>query len=345
MSRKVVRNSVASMASELYEEHVSTGMSYAEIARRRGLNPNTVRRAVSEFLRSEIAAANSGADVTAEELAALAEINQLFMEAVDPTPTHGEISIDSEFVAILFAGCFHLGGRWTFHAEMRKWIDRVMAHEFTRVGLFGDEIDNFIGGARTGAWASYEQALNPILQRFAWERWLDRISGKVLWATTSQHGTKWDRMRGFSPISDSYRRRGIPVYTSGYINLRVGEVTYRVAIAHEFPGRSMYNPVHALFRALWQRYPNADIIAQADRHINSYACVPYGIEEYIAGNRNSAYAHLIQIGTLKGGPEPYTMSGWGHGYVGWWWVCLGGRRFSVKVTDDFDDVKLFSKRK
>lgn len=334
---------------ELYEEHERTGLSYAEIARRRGINPNTARRLVWEYRRQSgkrgedgaLEAGDINSDIGIEELEEFAELSQLISEAADPVATHSRIRIDGQFVAILLAGCFHVGGRWTFHRQVREWLERALAHDFTHIGLFGDEIDNFIAGAKTGAWSSYMQALSPPVQRMLWEKWLDRIGHKVLWATTSQHGTLWDNMRGYSPVMDAYRRRGIRVYDVGYIDLEVGDLVYHIAISHSFPGHSIYNPVHALFRAVWQRYPNADVVAQADKHVHAYSIVPYGIEECLAGRRQSPYVHLIQIGTAKGGAEPYTMRGWGHSYTGWWWLCLFGREHKIRVTSDFDDVLMW----
>ena len=144
------------------------------------------------------------------------------------------------------------------------------------------------------------------------------------------------------PIKDMYLRFKIPFFDGqGYIKLYLGDQIYQLAVAHEFPGNSMWNVLHPQKRALWQRFPNADLIAQADKH--QYAVMDtdvYG-NEVNAGNRPSTQLLLIQIGTAKGGPDPYTIRSWERGIMEWPIVVFYPDKHLMKVTRSVDDALMW----
>jgi hypothetical protein len=320
-----------------------------------GINHNSARRCLSIY-RSHSKSNVSLTDIkddrpqkeitdeALENLLELARLTQIEMMKIDPVITHLEIDLrDAKGPqAFLLAGCMQTGGRWTWHDFIRQQLQKAISHPSVWIGFFGDDIENFKSGTFAGAMSQYEQALQPPLQRRAWELFLDTVKNRVKWAMWSQHGTIWDARDGFTYIKDLYLKRNIPFFDGfGYIKLQVGKQEYQVAVSHEFPGSSMYNKTHAQKRALWTRFPLADVIAQADKH--QYAISEedvYGLE-VAAGSRKSPYVHLVQIGTAKAGPDKYTIQSWEPGTAEWPWMVLYPDRHLVKMTRHFEDVMMW----
>jgi len=331
-----------------FEWKVKNKATWAETGQKFDLNPNTLRGRWSDWCKlNGHAPEASPEDIEAETLT-LAEKIQKLMELkqeiegiVDPVITHQDIDLKTQQpVAILLAGCMQLGGRWTFDSLIRTKFEECLSLERTYIGLFGDEIENFYSGSFAGAKSVYDQLITPDLQRVQWDAYLDRIQDRALWGLASQHGTIWDeRKAGYVPIKQTYLSRGIPFFDGqAYVTLHVGKQRYKLAVAHEFPGNSMWNPNHGQKRALWQRFPLADVVAMADKHQYSIQEFMYGNNEYLAGDKASPFVYLVQIGTAKGGPDPYSIRGWERGQTEWPWVVLWPDEHKVKVTRHFEDV-------
>jgi transposase-like protein len=322
--------------------------TWPETAQRFGVHPDTLRARVSEWARE-----NGEGDTVddfvdsamslEEKIEALMRLAQDVQQSVDPVLTHKTIRLDVDRpVAILLAGCMQLGGRYTFHSVIKTQFNRCISLDRTYVGLFGDEIDNFYAGTFAGAGSEYDQLIVPKLQRTQWENYLNRIQDRTLWGLASQHGTIWDEKKGFVPIKDMYLERNIPFFDGqAYISLYVGDERYKLAVAHEFPGNSMYNPNHPQKRALWQRFPLADVIAMADKHQYSVQEFMYGDNEFLAGDKASPFVYLVQIGTAKGGPDKYTIRSWERGQTEWPWMVVWPNEHKVKITRHFDDVEMW----
>lgn len=320
-----------------------------------GINPDSGRRC-THIYRSQSKSTVSITDLVddrseeavsdeaLENLMELARMAQVEMMKIDPVVTHLDIDLTNAKgpQAFLLAGCMQTGGRWTWHDFIRKQLERAISHPSVWIGFFGDDIENFKSGTFAGAMSQYEQALQPPLQRRILELFLDKVQSRVKWAMWSQHGSMWDARDGFSYIKQLYLARNIPFFDGfGYIKMHVGNQEYQVAVSHEFPGSSMYNKTHAQKRALWQRFPLADVIAQADKH--QYAISEedvYGLE-VAAGSRKSPYVHLVQIGTAKAGPDKYTIQGWEPGTAEWPWMVLYPDKHLVKMTRHFEDVMMW----
>ena len=331
-------------------------LPYAEIMEMYGLTKTALANRLNR-LRNKIAAgealsleahfAAQGVEKPDTDIQVIEEairaIQQL-QARYDPVITHYHHTIKTgKPIAILLAGCMQIGGRWTYHSMIREKLEQMLSCPGIYMGQFGDEIENFQARSFAGERSVFDQAIEPRLQRILWDKWLDRVEGLTLWAVGSQHGTIWDeRVKGFAPLKYTYVDRGIPFFDGqSYYKLTVGTEDYNLAIAHEFPGSSIYNPNHPQGRALWQRYPNADVVAMADKHQYSVQERQVYGPEVLAGNRPSPYVYLIQIGTAKGGPDPYTIRGWERGQTEWPWLVLWPDQHLMKVTRHFDDVRLW----
>lgn len=323
------------------------GIPYVQTARDRGWNTNTARRYVQVYKATLPAEPKKTEEEINDEM--LMEIleharkGQQLMAEIDPVITQLDLTFKTvQPVAFLFAGCMQVGGRWTYHDLIYQRLSQALSLPNVYIGFFGDDIENFKSGTFAGAMSQYEQALQPPMQRRAWELFLDRVKHRVQWGMWSQHGAIWDERDGHTYVKDMYKQRKIPFFDGmGYIRLHVGTEEYQLAVSHEFPGSSMYNKTHAQKRALWQRFPNADVIIQADRH--QYAIHEedvYG-SEFAVGNRASPFVHLIQIGTAKGGPDKYTIRGWEPGATEWPWMVFYPDRHVIKATRHWEDVLLW----
>ena len=276
-----------------------------------------------------------------EELLELARRGQAAMMKIDPVIVNCEVDLSgvTSPQVFLLAGCMQTGGRWTYHELIRERLENVVNNDNFWIGFFGDDVENFQSGTFAGAMSQYEQALQPPLQRRAWELFLRKVQHRVKWATWSQHGTLWDEREGFSYIKKLYLDAGIPFFDGmGYIRIRCGQQQYKVVVSHELPGSSMYNKNHAQKRALWQRFPNADVIAQADKHQYAITEEDAYKMEYAAGNRQSEYVWLVQIGTAKGGPDKYSIRGWETGATDWPLMVLYPDQHLIKITRHWDDA-------
>lgn len=318
----------------------NTDLTRRQIAELLFISERQVKRYL-ELFRAGKRQPPDGYDWRIDALLNHAAMGQALYAMIDPVITHKTIRIETDGpVAVMLAGCFQLGGRWTFHGALQGPLRDILSHPSMRVGLFGDEIENFHHRSFAGARSANQQALQPELQRSLWRLFLNEIKDRALWGLGSQHGSQWDAKLGFSPIKQAYLDYGIPFFDGmGYVKLQVGEQEYNLAIAHEFPGNSMYNKNHPQKRALWQRYPNADLIAQADKHTYSYTEESHYGNEMIAGNRKSDIVHLLQIGTLKIGPDPYTVKGWERGSFIWPFAIFYPDRHQIKVTREWEDAR------
>jgi hypothetical protein len=326
-------------------EAEAAGIPITQTARENGWNVNTARRYKQAYLKSypEQIEPELSPDAELEDLLDLARRKQKTMDRIDPIIQQLDIThADRRPHALLLAGCMQFGGRYTYHPLIRRRLNQAFSMPDVEIAFFGDDVENFQSGTFAGAMSQYEQALQPPEQRRAWELILDMVKSRTVWGMWSQHGLVWDEKRGFTYIKQQYLSRGIPFFDGmGYIRYTVGEETYHIAVSHEFPGSSMYNKTHAQKRALWQRFPNADVIVQADKH--QYAIAQedaYGLE-FAIGNRASPYVTLIQIGTAKGGPDKYSIRGWEPGGTDWPWLVFYPDRHVVKATRHFEDVVMW----
>lgn len=304
-----------------------------------GMNPNYARRCarIADMTYGNAEKPNTDNELQ-EALFKIAELSQAVRARLDPIVTHKAFEFDNG-VAIMMASCMHLGGRWTSHKTIKDKVHEALDAGIY-IGLFGDDIDGFWPGSFAGVQSVNEQALSVDLQQKLFELYLDDIKDNVLWGMWGQHGAVWNEKRGQKYIKECYTARGITFFDgAGYIKIGAGENVYNVAVSHKFAGHSMYNPVHAQKRALWQRFPNADVIAMGDKHTFAMHQESAYNFEYMAGNRPSPMVTLLQIGTAKIGNDVYTLRGWENGVCEWPIVYFDADTHRVKVTTDIEDAR------
>jgi len=259
-------------------------------------------------------------DLTFDDLVKIADVLRGALDHSDPVVDHQEMTLgDGGPVGIVFASCPHLGGRYTNHKAIRDMLDRALLIPNLYWAPLGDDIEGYLAGFADAS-SVHEQAMNVDLQLLMLRAMLIKIAGagRLLFGTASQHGGKWWEKRGSNPIKDAYRGVGVPWFDGqAYLKLHVGSQVYQVAVAHEFPGHSMYNQLHPHARALRWDYPMADVIVQGDKHTYAVSEVTSYIREFDAGNRASPFTWFVQTGTAKTGLDKYTVKRWPHGIMEW----------------------------
>lgn len=263
----------------------------------------------------------------------------------DPIITHDEFSIDTDKpIGILFVSCMHLGGQYTFYPEFRSIYDKALQIPNLYWGSLGDDIDGF-AAYFSDTQAVEDQLINVPQQLALLEAVLSPLAetNRLLFGCGSQHPAKWERHRtGKDSVKQIYMNFGVPYFDgAGYVKLQVGDITYFVALAHEFPGSSMWNPNYAHARASRLRFPMADVVVAGDKHSMSYQHYQAYIDEWKMGNRQSPDVHLLQAGTAKNGPDPYTIKNFPTGGMGWPIVIFSPHEHCIRVVDRLDDAIKF----
>lgn len=329
--------------------------SAAEVARATGLPERSVSRYCKHLREGSAVSVHAVPTVTSKHMQTLREEEESFdpiafferapqmvaqAQQRDPIVTHDDFTIETDApIGIMFVSCMHLGGRYTAYQEFREIYMRALGVKNLYWASLGDDIEGFMSYF-PDVRSVEEQLLNPTNQLLCLEALLRPMAdtGRLLFGCGSQHGGKWENKRtGRSSIKELYTGFKVPYFDgAGYVRLNIGEETYFVALAHEFPGQSVWNPNHAHHRAARFRFPSADIVVAGDKHTEAVQFFPAYIDEFLMGNRKSPMLLLLQAGTAKNGPDPYTITNFSRGHLGWPIVVLHPKRHEIEFTLSLD---------
>lgn len=265
-------------------------------------------------------------------------------QAHDPIITHDTFTINTDKpIGIIFVSCIHLGSRYTAYPEFRKIYEQALNIENLYWGSLGDDVEGFLSSF-PDVKAIQDQLIDPRKQIACLEALLTPMAetGRLIFGAGSQHGGQWQNKKiGRSDVKQLYVSLGVPYFDGvGYIRLNVGEQTYYIAVAHELPGNSMWNPNQAQAKAARFRFPNASIIVNGDKHTFSYQYSDMFMDEYLIGNRLSPSVLLLQAGTAKTGPDIFAVEhGFPRGSLGWPIAILHPHEYRVEVTPYLDRAK------
>ena len=342
-----------SLGEDFNRRHIA-GKTWAEIATEVGRTPEAVRCMAKRYRKATgtvlFDSTTHAPDVVTENIAPqfsdagrtmptlnefvqLARMTQKVNDAVDPILTTQTITIDTDKpIAIVFASCWHLGSRYVNHEAFEKLLLGTLKVERLYWIDLGDQTEAFTGFFDVAA--AHEQALaDPKVQRAMLAEVLDIMikEGKLLAGFAGQHGADWpNRKGGEDPVKRMYLERSIPYFDGqGAIRIEVGNQTYSMFGAHQLPGSSMWNPVHAQKRAGTFKAPNAEIIFQGDKHVGAVQHMTLPTWEVLTGDRKNADLWLVQSGTAKTGPDKYTIKNWSTGVWDWPILILRGDRHEI----------------
>jgi hypothetical protein len=274
----------------------------------------------------------------------LEKIQQLTISA-QPQQTSAEVYIETEKpIVYIPTSCWHLGGLYTAYKEFQAKLNEVIVVDRVYWGIHGDEWENFPAG-----WAEtvFLNIVPPHLQRMLVVKIVEKLHslGKLLYSMWSNHPAFTEKQTGEDRSAFIYQDK-VPYFRAkGILKLHVGSQTYILDLAHRFPGSSMYNPVHAQGRELSQ-VPQADFVVMGDRHIYAYQEFTHRTEAHLAGLQENMVAHLVQVGTAKDGPDPYTLRNFANrGVFIWPAFVLSAKAHSIHRVYDRAAMEWYLGRK
>ena len=330
------------------------GMTWSEVARETGLTKEAVRGRVKRHKK----ALGEGRNIPKLDISGIEELNLdeameiadrlgEIMDVIDPIITDKDLYFPPKPIAIMFSSCAHIGGRYTWHREVRDIFNTILETDGLYLGLLGDEPEGFLPGFRD-ARAVTDQVL-PIKAQIAilgayLKLWSEK--GKCLFGCHSQHGGGWfEKLVGLNPIKDEFRETKTPYFEGrGIVKLWLGEERFVIPVAHSFKGTSIYNPNHAQRRATLFDYPSADLCVQGDRHRYAVQQMSDRVDEFLAGLRPSPKVWHVQVGTAKIGSDPYTIRGWQHGFFEWPTFVFYPEEHRIKQCFELRDLKWMLKQ-
>jgi len=306
----------------------------------RGVVRRWRKRTFRKQLKHETPTAAIAANDDELSLAALFELaraNQTVLNRIDPVITYVKKRIDTDRpIGVIFTSCAHLGSRYTFYEGFAEIFNSVLETPNLLWVSLGDDIEGFMSGFPDAAAVTDQAIANPKIQQRMLAGVLDQLAGndKLLAGCASQHGGKWIESKvGMNPIKDLYLQRKIPWFDGkGLFTLEVGEQTYQIALAHEFPGNSIYNANHAQRRAGLFEFPNEDVIVMGDKHRYSVQEISLPPYEFDAGMRPTYFQFLVQVGTAKIGLDRYSIRGWSRGVLEWPILIFHPKRHEITYT-------------
>lgn len=167
-------------------------------------------------------------------------------------------------ICVIPFGDAHIGAIGTDYELFQRITDEIIETPNLYIILMGDELDLAIK-LRSIA-EVLTSVLTPELQVQFMRSWLEEIKHKVLFAIQGNHDARIKQFTGLD-VPRNIITKVVP-YSTGicHVNLKVGEVMYRIAAAHKFPGHSMWNVNHANKKYSAMQYPEGDIYMGAHTH-------------------------------------------------------------------------------
>lgn len=220
-------------------------------------------------------------------------------------------------VCLVMASDLHLGGGFTDHREIRKTMELILETPGMYVALIGDVMEGFIPGEKSAETVE-QMAAGLKAQLAAMRSLVDELCKreKILCLTWGDHDAKWfEKLVGLNIVKASFHDR-VPYFQGrGLIRLKVGSEEYFVQVNHAFRGNSQYNPNHAQRKANIKFFP-ADVTASGHTHKPAFQMMHHYEQLREVGVNIGGKSWLVQCGTWKTGPDPYTIRAWNRGIIG-----------------------------
>jgi len=253
-----------------------------------------------------------------------------FREKVEGEKRHVEISIDTDKpVAIAFLSDLHIGNAGVDYELLKQTGQIIKEHPLAYCITGGDITDSLF-------FDYGEEVLNMQEQYVYMSKLLSWIGSENILAGISGNHDQWSRKQGVTNYIEFTNHTQRPLLRGvSFIDLRVGEIPYRLLVAHRFRGESMYNPTHQQNRAN-RELQGADIIMAAHTHKPGESVIYQ--PEYGGGARKV---------TLVSGKTFKRLDAYGkdQGYVpiageqiGCNWIILNHDRKMVRVASSNDEM-------
>ncbi len=236
-------------------------------------------------------------------------------------PTQETLTIDmrrhKQPIAIVAASDLHLGGGFTQHEAIRETIEFILATPNMFIGLTGDSIEGFIPGVKPSETVE-QQPSSVKAQLLAAESLVDELTeaNKLLWWSWGDHDAKWfEQTIGINVVKRALQAK-VPYFVGrGLATLKLNDQEYYLLINHSERFRSQWNLTHPSRRAYEQFFP-ADVVMVGHTHKPAWQVFWHYEMLRAAGHNLGGKSVLVQTGTFKTGPDPYTIRSWTRGVLG-----------------------------
>ena len=239
-------------------------------------------------------------------------------ERQDPFVEHFEIKFNTDKpVALVSASDLHLGGGFTDHEAIRATFEYILNTDGLYVALTGDTIEGFIPGVKPAE--TIEQQIAPVKQQLWAAESLVReliANDKLWWLGWGEHDAKWfEQTIGINIVREMFKHEVPYLMGRAVIKLGIGSQEYFVLANHAERGRSG-NSATAAGRKAYESFFPADVVISGHTHKPEFRRFEHYQELRAAGLNLGGKSWIVQNGTFKTGPDPYTIRTWNRGVLG-----------------------------
>src|SRR5690606_23364969 len=289
-------------------------MSWAALAERYGTTRESVRNAVRrwrqekgevpEFPDLRLPPGDSwGTDL----LDALIEYQQR-LDELDTGQDEATVAVNTDRpFGIVFTGDWHMGSRSTDHRLMREDFELIRQTDGLYACPMGDYGDFFL---RDGTPRAQDAQLpDAEVQAELAQRPLARyFEGKLVAVILGNHDWWLRRAAGNNLCMRVAQQQAVPFLRhGGSVTLRTPGAEYRLAVRHDFPGRSRINTTNNQ-RRLFEAVGGADVVVLAHLHFADLQQQSRGRHERTIWLRSGTYKtlyddHAARYGFPSGDPS------------------------------------------
>jgi len=228
-----------------------------------------------------------------------------------------DLSYINRPIAMVSASDLHMGGGFTDHKAIRATMDFVFNTPDMYLGISGDSIEGFIPGVKPAETVEQQVSSVKAQLRAAESLVKDLIAdGKLWWWTWGDHDAKWFEQRIGLNIVQTMLKHQVPYFTGrGLVRLLLGDQEYFIQVNHGERYASQWNPNHPQRRA-YERFFPADVTISGHLHKPAFQMFHHYDQLREAGINLGGKTWLVQNGTFKTGPDPYTIRSWSRGIMG-----------------------------
>lgn len=268
-------------------------------------------------------------EITFEDRIEQAVKLQEWRDKTDRIPEEAIVTVTTtKPIAICNLADTHIGGNKVDYEYLKYLVDTIRDNDNAFCFLGGDLCD-------TLSWNSgqNDNILSFQDQHEMLYSMLEKLKGKILGGVTGNHN--WEERNWVSKYQEYLRNADSPLFDNlGWLELRVdnGEniIPYRLALAHQLKGFSMYNPNHSQKR-FTNEVEGCDIVVSNHTHVAG----SQNINKNLWGGDTKGMT-LINGFTLKKNDKFLRGKGNPNSAVGANWLylsCQDKRHFAIPNTE------------
>jgi hypothetical protein len=237
-------------------------------------------------------------------------------------------------IAVVSASDLHLGGGFTDHAAIKTTIEYILDTDDLYLALTGDTIEGFIPGVKPAE--TVEQQVSSVKSQLsAMESMVDELCAaeKLLWLGWGDHDAKWfEQTIGLNVVKQMHHNKVPYLQGRAVIRLLVGGEEYFVLANHAERSKSKWSASHA-GRVAYESFFPADVVISGHTHKPEFRRFEHYQELRSAGLNLGGKSWIVQNGTFKTGPDPYTIRTWNRGVLGVPTIVFQPNEHDVDVFD------------